>query len=141
MEGPFPKLPQPKFGRTAQRPSPPAPIRNRAVHSDALPLLISRNGAHEAISLQSNLTGLKLTLDRQRTPAFLDATLAGPTRIGQKRQGWTLEADVLKGKVRGPFPRRGHPLYEDSAIYLKALLPGKSPRSIRIPVRGTANEG
>jgi hypothetical protein len=100
-----------------------------------------QDGARETLSLQSDVPNLKLRFDEKRTPSFLTARLDGPTRSGESRQSWTLKAEAKKGAARGPFPRRGDPLYEDSAIYLEALEPGKLPRPIRIPVHGTAKEG
>jgi hypothetical protein len=100
----------------------------------------TQDGARESITLQSEVPGLKLKVNQKRTSEFLTARLSGSTQVGEGRQAWTLRAEALKGKAFGTFPRRGDPLFEDSAIYLEAVVPGKPPRSIRIPVRGTGNE-
>jgi hypothetical protein len=100
-----------------------------------------RIGARERLTLQSDVPGLELRFDRKRTSEFLDAQLKGPVKASETRRVWTLQAEARKGIVRGPFPRRGDPNYEDSAIYLEVLVPGKPPRPIRIPAQGTANEG
>jgi hypothetical protein len=101
----------------------------------------SKFGAREKMPLQSTVPGLKLRFDRQRTPKFLNAKLSEPVKGADNRQSWTLQVEAIKGQVRGPFPRRGDQLYQDSAVYLQALEPGRPPRSIRIPTVGTATEG
>jgi hypothetical protein len=50
-----------------------------------------------------------------------------------------LEVRIPRDKARGEFPRLDDPVYHDSAIYVKTKE--KPPRTIRIPVTGTANEG
>ena len=99
-----------------------------------------RTGKSMPISLQTDVPGLTLTFDRKRTPEFLNATLGKPEKEGKGQQVWKMKAEVLPGKVTGTFPRRDDPLYDDSAIYLKVVIPGKAPRSMRIAVRGTANQ-
>jgi hypothetical protein len=101
-----------------------------------------RDGASaRPMQLLSSDPDVTLELDRKRTPAWLTATLKGPTAAGEGRRGWTLYAKVIKGQVSGSFPRAEDPLYEDSAIYLRASTKaGQTPRPIRIAVRGTANE-
>jgi hypothetical protein len=88
------------------------------------------------LPLHSNTAGVKLEVDPQRTAAFLKASLQ---QVGD-RSNWTLNVEVLPNRASGPFPRRD-PLYEDSAVYLKATAPGKPPRPVRIGVTGTAAEG
>lgn len=82
---------------------------------------------------------VKLEVDRSRMPEFLNATLKPVETSSKTRQSWTLLIEVLPNKASGPFPRK-EPLYEDSAVYLKATVPGKPPRYLRIAVQGTASE-
>jgi hypothetical protein len=99
-----------------------------------------RKGRKEAIALQSDVPGMSLAFDRQRTPKFLSARVGKPEKIGDGRQAWKVDVEVLPGEASGVFPRREDPAYEDSAVYLEARVPGKPARSVRIGVRGTANE-
>ncbi len=96
-------------------------------------------GKTDRIGLQSEVSDLKLEFDDKRTPQFLTATLSEPDKRSG-RQFWNLTAKVKKGEASGVFPRREDPLYEDSAIYLKAYQPGKPVRWVRIGVQGTASE-
>jgi hypothetical protein len=98
-----------------------------------------KRGKREKLFLQSDAPDIKLEFDRVRTPEYLEAKLV-PETTNAGRQSWRLEVQVLPGKAFGVFPRRNDPAYEDAAVYLKALLPGKEPRAIRIPVSGTASE-
>lgn len=93
-------------------------------------------GRRETLPLYSDTPGVKLEVDSSRMPEFLKASLE-PV---EGRSAWKLKVEVLPGKASGPFPRRD-PLYEDSAVYLKATVPGKPPRTLRIGVNGTATEG
>ncbi|MFO0840801.1 MAG: hypothetical protein U0797_00160 [Gemmataceae bacterium] len=95
-----------------------------------------RAGRRQKIPLHSDTQGVKLEVDPSRMPGFLKASL---TPV-EGRSAWTLNVEVLPGMASGPFPRKD-PLYEDSAVYLKATIPGKPPRSLRIGVSGTATEG
>jgi hypothetical protein len=100
-------------------------------------------GKTDKINVQSEVSDLTLEFDRARTPAFLDARLVGPTKNAAGRQTWVLRATVKPDQASGIFPRREDPLFEDSAIYLKATVPtpsGKLIRGVRIAVRGTASE-
>jgi hypothetical protein len=97
-------------------------------------------GKRQSINLQSDVPGLTLEFDRQRTPRFLSATLGKPEKLDGSGQTWKLHAEVLPGQASGVFPRREDPAYEDSAVYLKAIAPGKPVRTVRIGVQGTANE-
>jgi hypothetical protein len=98
------------------------------------------HGKSAKVNLQSEVPAMKLEFDRMRTPSFLDAKLSPPiTAAG--RQTWALRAMVKPGQASGVFPRREDPLYEDSAIYIKAIVPGKPVRWVRIAVQGTASEG
>jgi hypothetical protein len=105
------------------------------------PTFASRHGARETVQLRSEVPGLKLEVDRARLPEFLKATLTGPHKVGESRQGWSLKIEVLPGKVTGAFPRTGDPVLEDSAVYLRALAPNQPPRPIRIGVSGSATLG
>jgi hypothetical protein len=97
-------------------------------------------GKTDRIHLTSEVLGLTLQFDDKRTPPYLTATLSPPkTQAG--RQTWVLRATVLPGQASGVFPRRDDPLFEDSAIYLKATEAGKPIRWVRIAVQGTASEG
>jgi hypothetical protein len=98
-----------------------------------------RTGKRESVPLYSEVPGIKLEVDRSRLPAFLNATLVTDKGSGDNRQLWTLRVEVLPNKASGPFPRKD-PLYEDSAVYLKASIPGKPPRYLRVAVHGTASE-
>jgi hypothetical protein len=100
-----------------------------------------RNGSRtEKISLQSDVPGLALELDRKRTPDFLEVKLQREKEVIAGRQVWTLSARVKPGKATGVFPRREDPRFADSAIYLKMTIPGKADGSVRIATQGTANE-
>jgi hypothetical protein len=96
-------------------------------------------GKTDKIHLQSEVPGLTLEFDDKRTPSYLTARLSPLTKQAG-RQTWVLRATVLPGQASGVFPRRDDPLFEDSAIYLKASEPGKRIRWVRIAVQGTASE-
>jgi hypothetical protein len=96
-------------------------------------------GKSDTISLQSDVPDLTLQFDEKRTPPFLTAKL-NPLEKRDGRQRWQLTASVQPGKASGVFPRLENPLYEDSAVYLKAYEPGKPTRWVRIAVQGTASE-
>jgi hypothetical protein len=101
----------------------------------------SRAGKHLNVTLQSAVPGLKLEFDRTRTPDWLSAQLSAPHTAEGNRQTWTMRAEVRPEKAVGPFPRRDERTYADSAIYLKATVPGQTPRPVRIEVHGSATQG
>jgi hypothetical protein len=100
-------------------------------------------GKTQSMPLHTEAEGLTLEFDRQRTPEYLEATLIPGKSVSSesKPKSWSLRVQVLPNKASGFFPRKDDPIYEDSAVYLNAKLPGKPTRSIRIAVQGTAGEG
>jgi hypothetical protein len=99
----------------------------------------TRGSKHESLTLRTEVPDLHLEVDREQTPDFVEVTLPEEPEVRGKERVWRVEAWVPPGKARGPFPRSQDPRYRDSAIYFKTV--GKTPRSIRVPVSGTANEG
>jgi hypothetical protein len=95
-------------------------------------------GKRLSLVLSSEEPGVELEFDRARTPEFLDAAVTREKTPAVGGQSWTLRVDVLPGKAAGRFPRPDDPVYEDSAVYLKAKLPGKGVRPVRIGVSGLA---
>jgi hypothetical protein len=103
------------------------------------PFLSSR-GARGSITVQTDVPGLQLALDAARIPAYLKVRFPRePEVTATGHRMWLLEVEVPPNAARGDFPRSDDPVYHDSAIYVKTNE--KPPRSIRIPVRGAANEG
>jgi hypothetical protein len=99
----------------------------------------SSQGKRGSLGLHTDVPGLKLEVDRTRTWQFLNVN-AVPKPAAGGRQSWLLRVEVKPG-VRGNFPRKDDPQYEDCAVYLNATAPGQKPRAIRIAVRGTASGG
>jgi hypothetical protein len=99
-------------------------------------------GTRRAINLDTDEKSIDLELDLARKPKYLNVTLGAPDEIGGHRS-WVLRVEVPPNAARGEFPRVDNPDYRDSAIYVKTKggKTGSSLRSIRIPVRGVANEG
>jgi hypothetical protein len=88
------------------------------------------------ITIESDTPGLALMVDTKRSADFVTADLTRmPVKAGG-HQTWKLKIKVLAGEASGRFPSADHERYRDSAVYLKTE--GSSPRSIRIPVAGTA---
>ena len=80
-------------------------------------------------------------LEKDRLPKYLEARLPAKPNVsgsGSGHQTWRLEVRVRPGEARGQFPRQEDPAYADSAVYVQIV--GKTPRSIRVPVSGTAND-
>ncbi|MFO0879931.1 MAG: hypothetical protein U0840_21505 [Gemmataceae bacterium] len=100
-----------------------------------------RHGKRESMPIVSEMQGVKLEVDESRLPPFLKASLTPGKPTGDNRPSWMLRVEALPDKASGTFPRKDDPLYEDCAVYLISSMPGKQPRSIRIPVGGTASEG
>ena len=101
---------------------------------------LRNRGKVAALDIECHDLEAKLAFDRKRTASFLDAELLPVSPAPAGLQVWTLKAKVLPDKVDGQFPRVNDPLYEDSAIYLTVVSPGKPLRSIRVPVQGRATE-
>lgn len=97
-------------------------------------------GKKETIYLSTDVPGMTLAFDRQRTPEFLSATVQPGKESGDGRRTWGLRIEVVPGKAQGTFPRREDPRFTDAAIYLKAAQAGKPDRTIRVGVGGTASE-
>jgi hypothetical protein len=98
-------------------------------------------GAHGDILLQTDVQGLTLELDRSRLPEYLKVSFSDkPEVTGGGHRIWALRVEVPANAAQGEFPRSEDPIYRDSAIYVKTTHE-KPARLIRIPVRGTANEG
>jgi hypothetical protein len=103
------------------------------------PFVRSR-GARGEIVLQTDAPNLNLELDKAHVPEFLKAHFPDkPETSPGGHRLWVLEVNVPPNAARGEFPRADDPLYHDSAIYVKTKE--QQPRTIRIPVTGTANEG
>jgi hypothetical protein len=104
------------------------------------PFLRTR-GTRGAINLETDERDLDLELDSKRKPKFLNVTLSEPQETAGHRS-WVLRVEVPPNAARGEFPRDDSSDYRDSAIYVKtkSKKAGTSLRSIRIPVRGVAND-
>jgi len=100
-------------------------------------------GARHSIVLQTDEKGIDLELDTTRKPNFLNVTLSKPEESAGGHRSWVLSVEVPPNAARGEFPLADNPDYRDSAIYVKTRggKSGRSLRSIRVPVRGVANEG
>lgn len=100
------------------------------------------HGTSNAINLETDEKSIDLELDESRKPKFLKVTLSKPQETAGHRS-WVLRVTVPPNAARGEFPRPDNPDYRDSAVYVKTKggKTGSSLRSIRIPVRGVANEG
>ncbi len=97
-------------------------------------------GAAAMVPLQSDVTGLELEVDAARTPAFLDVPpLKEPEVTPSGHRTWKLVVRVRPNGVLGKFPSDDNPALRDSAVYVRRK--GGPPRTIRIPVVGTANSG
>jgi hypothetical protein len=97
-------------------------------------------GSRRTMTLQSNRTGLDLELDRTRIPPYVEVRFPDQPEIASSgHRTWILHLAIQPNKARGTFPRRDDPIYRDSAIYVKTKE--LSPRTIRIPITGTANDG
>ncbi|HWG41654.1 MAG TPA: hypothetical protein VN688_02630 [Gemmataceae bacterium] len=103
------------------------------------PFLKSR-GARGSILLQTDAQKLDLELDSKRLPPYLKVRFPEkPEETAAGHRMWLVEVEVPPNAASGDFPRADNPVYRDSAIYVKTRE--DRPRSIRIPVVGTANEG
>jgi hypothetical protein len=99
----------------------------------------AEQGTKREIVVQSDVPGLQLEVDPARTAAFLEARLEKRDEAPSGHQTWVLTVRVPPGKVHGKFPNADEPVLRDSAVYLRRK--GGPPRSIRIPVWGTAISG
>lgn len=101
------------------------------------------HGANRSIVLHTDERGIDLDLESDRIPKFLKAKLSAPHDAPAGHRTWVLKVEVPPDAARGEFPYANDPDYRDSAIYVKTKggKTGKSLRSIRVPVRGVANEG
>jgi hypothetical protein len=98
-----------------------------------------QRGARRTVVLQSSVPGLKLELDPDhKVPEYLKVKLDKAREGPAGSRTWDLRVEVVPGGARGVFPRDDDPTYRDSALYLKTVE--KTPRTIRIPVTGTAND-
>ncbi len=87
----------------------------------------------ESIRLYSDVEDLKLEIDRERTPSFLNAEVE-PDKTD--KTAWILSVRVEPNKIVGAFPRQDEEAYFDTGVYVKTV--GDSSRSLRVPVTGTA---
>jgi hypothetical protein len=100
----------------------------------------SAQGKEQVLTLETDVAGLDLEVDTSRVPEFLDLPRLGPPDVAPSgHRTWRLQAKVSPGKAVGVFPNPSDPIASDCAIYLKTKE--KRPRSIRIPVTGTADVG
>jgi hypothetical protein len=90
-----------------------------------------------SVTLYSDVPGLQLEIDQERTPEFLrkNAKIEGPKRDGSESV-WVVTTKVSKNTVTGQFPREDNE-YFDCAVYVKTK--GDASRSLRIPADGIAN--
>ncbi len=96
-------------------------------------------GTRGSITVQTDVPKLKLELDSSRIPEYLKVRFpTEPEVTPTGHRMWVLEVEVPANAARGTFPRSDDPVYHDGAIYVKTTE--TPPRSIRIPVIGTANE-
>jgi hypothetical protein len=100
----------------------------------------SRGTGFQRVTLESDTPGVELKLEEGRLPKYLEARLSKPSvSASSEHRTWKLEVRVKPGAARGQFPRQEDRAYADSAVYVQ--IAGKTPRSLRIPVTGTANDG
>jgi hypothetical protein len=100
----------------------------------------SRGTSWHTVLLESETPGMELKLEEKRVPKYLEVRFpAKPEGSSSGHQSWKMEVRVREGAARGQFPRDGDPEYADSAVYVQ--IAGKTPRSIRVAVSGTANDG
>jgi hypothetical protein len=97
-----------------------------------------KKGSRQTLILRSNRPGLKVELDREKTPGFLDARIPEPRVTDDGKSVWQVEVEVLPGRASGTFGHGNDPVYRDCAVYLRAV--GPTTQSVRIPVVGTAND-
>jgi hypothetical protein len=98
-----------------------------------------RNGTSwHGVALESDTPETELKLEEQRVPKYLEVKFHQPTGKAREHRTWRLEVRVRPNEARGQFPRQEDPAYADSAVYVQ--MAGKTPRSIRIAVSGTAND-
>jgi hypothetical protein len=98
----------------------------------------------ETVQLSTVVPGVTLAIDAKRSSPFLEAKLPDQPATAGGRITWDLKISVPPGKASGFFPRDDDPTYQDSAVYVKVIPPAGPdagpPRSIRIPVMGTATD-
>jgi hypothetical protein len=97
-----------------------------------------KRGTHGSLMLQTDEKNLDLELDSTRLPEYMKATLSKPKETRGHRS-WELRVEIPANAAWGEFPRDDNLVYRDSAVYVKTKE--KPPRSIRVPVMGTANDG
>jgi hypothetical protein len=96
--------------------------------------------AEQTVTLYSDVAGLELEVDTERTPAFLrDAVtrIDPPKKTLTGETAWTVHARIGPNKAVGGFPSLDSEDYWDSAVYIK--VKGDNSRSLRILVSGSAN--
>jgi len=98
-----------------------------------------KRGTQGSLILQTDEKNLDLELDSSRLPEYMKATLSKPKVTTRGHRSWELHVEIPKNAAWGEFPRDDSPVYRDSAVYVKTK--DKPPRSIRVPVMGTANDG
>jgi hypothetical protein len=91
---------------------------------------------YQHVMLYSDVKGLELEIDRERTPEFLlkNAKIEKVEPSGGETS-WKVSTKVPKNSVIGQFPREDNE-YFDCAVYVKTK--GDSSRSLRIPADGIA---
>jgi hypothetical protein len=97
----------------------------------------------EMVQLSTTVPGVTLAVDTERTSSFLEAKLPEKPEMNGGRITWNMQVRVPPDKASGNIPRDDDPAYQDSAVYVKVIPPpaaGGPPRSIRIPVMGSAND-
>jgi hypothetical protein len=98
-----------------------------------------KRGKEGRVMLQTDEKNLDLELDTSRLPEYVKATLSKPRESTGGHRSWELRVEIPANAAWGEFPRDNSPVYRDSAVYVKTKE--KPPRSIRVPVIGTANDG
>jgi hypothetical protein len=97
-----------------------------------------RGSAPQTVTLYSDVPGLQLEIDQERTPEFLRkyAKIEGP-KVEGGESTWVVTTKVPKNAVVGQFPDATREEYFDCAVYVKTK--GDNSRSLRIPADGSAN--
>lgn len=102
------------------------------------PFARSQGSPRRGINLSSDVDDLRLELDHERVPDFLNVKFKDHGVQPGGHRLWVLEVWVPPFKANGVFPRDDNKNYLDSAVYLKTVGKGGG-RYLRIPVEGNAD--
>jgi hypothetical protein len=107
---------------------------------DFLSFLRKNGSASRKVRLQSLRPGLKLEVDRERTPEFLDVKLIADTSSSPSAgTAWDMIVQVKPDAVSGRFPRDTPESFRDCAVYVRPAGDTKA-RATRIAVDGIATD-